>query len=125
MPIVRLKSYAINAFIMGCHFDKKNWSPSIGDELQGFMEPINATNAGDGLGMKVPCQLFFLVEEKFIIILQEKNQHTFVKFKNLLRNIEKCRLYLLFHLCRLYLLFHLCRHPSELEIPQCSILRRI
>ena len=31
-----------------------------------------ATNAGDGLGMKAPCQLFFLAEEKFIIILQEK-----------------------------------------------------
>ena len=31
-----------------------------------------ATNAGDGLGMKVPCQLFFLTEEKFIIILQEE-----------------------------------------------------
>ena len=30
------------------------------------------TNAGDGLGMKVPCQLFFLDEEKFIIIIQEK-----------------------------------------------------
>ena len=30
------------------------------------------TNASDGLGMKVPCQLFFLAEEKFIIILQEK-----------------------------------------------------
>ena len=30
------------------------------------------TNAGDGLGMKVPCQLFFLAEEKFIIIVQEK-----------------------------------------------------
>ena len=98
-------------------------STSIGDELQGFMEPTNkldkyavvvkgkdgdvighlplgmsgkfaktvfyflksdknhhckitvtgkATNAGDGLGMKVTCQLFFLAEEKFIIILQEK-----------------------------------------------------
>ena len=31
-----------------------------------------AANAGDGLGMKVPCQLFFLAEEKFIVILQEK-----------------------------------------------------
>ena len=31
-----------------------------------------AINAGDGLGMKVPCQLFFLAEEKFIIIIQEK-----------------------------------------------------
>ena len=35
-----------------------------------------AANAGDRLGMKVPCQLFFLAEEKFIIILQEKlNKH--------------------------------------------------
>ena len=108
---------------MGYQVCKKNWTPSIGDELQGFMEPTNkldkyavavkgkdgdvidhlplgksgkfpkrvfyylksdknhhckitvtgkATNAGDGLGMKVPCQLFFLAEEKFIIILQEK-----------------------------------------------------
>ena len=31
-----------------------------------------ATNVGDILGMKVPCQLFFLTEEEFIIILQEK-----------------------------------------------------
>ena len=31
-----------------------------------------ATDVDDGLGMKVSCQLFFLVEEKFIIILQEK-----------------------------------------------------
>ena len=30
-----------------------------------------ATNAVDGLEMKVPCQ-FFLAEEKFIIVLQEK-----------------------------------------------------
>ena len=108
---------------MGYHVYKKNWIPSIGDELQGFMEPTNklgkyalaikgkdsdvighlpllksgkfakkvfyflksdknhhckitvtgkATKAGDGLGMKVPCQLFFLSEEKFIIIFQEK-----------------------------------------------------
>ena len=107
IPIVRLKSYAINAFVMGYHVYKKNWTPSIGDELQGFMEPTNkldkyavavkgkdgdvighlplgksgkfaktvfyflksgknihckitltekATNAGDGLRMKVPCQ---------------------------------------------------------------------
>ena len=106
---------------MGYHVYKKNWTPFIGDELQGFMEPINkyavaakgkdgdvtghlsletsgksgktvfyflksdknhhckitvtgkATNAGDGLGMKVLCQLFFFDEEKFIIVLQEKN----------------------------------------------------
>ena len=105
------------------YFYKKNWTPSIGDQLQGFMKPINkldkyavavngkdgdsighlplgksgkvektasyflnsdknhrckttvtgkATNAGDGLGVKVPCQLLFLDKEKFIIILQEK-----------------------------------------------------
>ena len=41
IPIVRLKSYAINAFVMGYHVYKKNWTPSIGDELQGFMEPTN------------------------------------------------------------------------------------
>ena len=123
IPIVRLKSYAINAFVMGYHVYKKNWTPSIGDELQGFMEPTNkldkyavavkgkdgdvighlplgksgkfaktvfyflksnknhhckitvtgkATDAGDGLGMKVPCQLFFLTKEKFMIFFQEK-----------------------------------------------------
>ena len=31
-----------------------------------------ATNSGDGHEVKVPCQLFFLDEEKFIIIPQEK-----------------------------------------------------
>ena len=41
IPIVRLKSYAINAFVMGYQVYKKNWTPSIGDELQGFMEPTN------------------------------------------------------------------------------------
>ena len=123
IPIVRLKSYAINAFVMGYHVYKKNWTPSIEDELQGFVEPRNkldkyavavkgkdgdvighlplgkpgkfaktvfyfmksdknnhckitvtgkATDAGDGPGMKVAYQLFFLAGEKFIIILQEK-----------------------------------------------------
>ena len=123
IPIVRLKSYAINTFVMGYQVYKKNWTPSIGDEIQGFMEPTNkldkyavavkgkdgnvighlplgksgkfaktiscflksdknhhckitvtgkAANAGGGLGMKAPCQLLFLIEEKFIIILQEK-----------------------------------------------------
>ena len=41
IPIVRLKSYAINGFVMGYHVYKKNWTPSIGDELQGFMKPTN------------------------------------------------------------------------------------
>ena len=123
IPIVRLKSYAINAFIIGYHVYKKNWTPSIEDELQGFMEPTNkldkyavalkgkdgdvidhfplgksgkfaktvfyflksdknhhckitvtgeATNDSDKLRMKVPCQLFFLAKEKFIIIFKGK-----------------------------------------------------
>ena len=121
IPIVKLKSCAVNAFVMSYHVYKKNWTPFFGDELQGFMEPTNkldkyavavrgkdvighlplgksgkfaktvlyflksdknhhskitvtgkATNAGNGLGMKVPCQLFFLAEEKFIIMLQGK-----------------------------------------------------
>ena len=38
------------------------------------------TNAGDGLGMKVPCQLFFPAEEKFIIILQEKHSKLLQSF---------------------------------------------
>ena len=41
IPIVRLKSYAINVFIIGYQVYKKNWTPSIADELQGFMEPTN------------------------------------------------------------------------------------
>ena len=41
IPIVRLKSYAINVSIMGYQVYKKNWTPSIADELQGFMEPKN------------------------------------------------------------------------------------
>ena len=123
IPIVRLKSYAVNAFVMGYHVYNKNRTPAIGDELLGFMEPTNrpdeyavavkgkdgdiighlplgksgkfaktifyflksdkshhckitvigkATNAGGGLGMKVPCQLLFLAKEKFIVIIQEK-----------------------------------------------------
>ena len=35
------KSYAINAFVMSYHVYKKNWTPSIGDELRGFTEPAN------------------------------------------------------------------------------------
>ena len=31
-----------------------------------------ATNAGDGLGMKVPCRLLFFAKEKYINVLKEK-----------------------------------------------------
>ena len=41
IPIVRLKSYGVNAFVMGDHVYKENWTPSIGDELHGLMEPTN------------------------------------------------------------------------------------
>ena len=47
IPIVRQKSYAINAFVMGYHVYKKNWTSSIGDELQGFMEPTVAVKGKD------------------------------------------------------------------------------
>ena len=42
IPIVRLKSYAINSsVVMGYHVYMKNWISSIGNELLGFMEPTN------------------------------------------------------------------------------------
>ena len=44
IPVARLKSYAINVFIMGQHVYKKNWTPSIGDELQVLMELTNKLN---------------------------------------------------------------------------------
>ena len=37
IPIVRLIQYEINAFVMGHHVYKSNWTPSGGDELQGCM----------------------------------------------------------------------------------------
>ena len=88
IPIVRLKSCAINAFVMVYHVYKKNWTPSIGEVKTVCKDSFlflksdknhhckitvtkEATNAVVGLEMKVPCQ-FFLAEEKFIIVLQEK-----------------------------------------------------
>ena len=42
IPIVRLKSYAINSsVVMGYHVHMKNWTSSIGNEVLGFMEPTN------------------------------------------------------------------------------------
>ena len=42
IPIVRLKSYAINSsVVMGYHVYMKNWTSSIGNEVLGFMEPTN------------------------------------------------------------------------------------
>ena len=38
---VRLKSYTINAFVMGYHVYKNDWTPSIRDQSQGFMKPTN------------------------------------------------------------------------------------
>ena len=44
IPVVRLKSFAINVFVMGYHVYQKNWTPSIGDGLQGFWnQKINRT----------------------------------------------------------------------------------
>ena len=45
IPIVRLKSYAINAFVMGYHVYKKNWTRSIGDDYRvSWNQQINWTN---------------------------------------------------------------------------------
>ena len=41
IPIARVKYYATNALVMRYQVYKKNWTPSIGDDLQGFMEPTN------------------------------------------------------------------------------------
>ena len=40
ITIARLKSYVINAFVMHYHVYKKNRTPFIGYELQGFMEQM-------------------------------------------------------------------------------------
>ena len=37
IPIARLKSDAINAFVIAYHFYKKNWTPSIGDGFLFFL----------------------------------------------------------------------------------------
>ena len=39
------------------------------------------TKAGDGLGMKVPCHLFYLTKEKFVIILEENSANFCKVFK--------------------------------------------
>ena len=41
IPIIKLISYEINTFVMGYHVYKSNWTPSVGDEFHGFMEPTN------------------------------------------------------------------------------------
>jgi len=41
IPIVRLIPHEMNAFVMGYHVYKNNWTPSVGDEFQGFMESTN------------------------------------------------------------------------------------
>ena len=41
IPIVKLISYEINAFVMGYHVYKNNGIPSVGDEVQGFMKLTN------------------------------------------------------------------------------------
>ena len=122
ISIVRLIQYEINAFVMGHHVYKSNWTPSVGDEFQGFMESTNivdkyavavkkddgeiighlplgksgkfaktvfyflkadkshgctitvtgkAINAGDCLGMKVPCKLFLLAKKTLFIFYKK------------------------------------------------------
>ena len=41
IPIIKLITYEIESFVMGYHVYKSRWTPSIGDEFYGFMEPTN------------------------------------------------------------------------------------
>ena len=40
-PIVLIRSYEINSFIMGYHVYKTNWTPVVGEKLTGVMESNN------------------------------------------------------------------------------------
>jgi len=42
MPIILLKSYKIEAFVMGHHVYKERWTPTIGEHLDAFMEQNNS-----------------------------------------------------------------------------------
>ena len=44
IPIILLKSYEIEAFVMGHHVYKERWTPTIGEHLDAFMEPNNSTD---------------------------------------------------------------------------------
>ena len=37
-PIVLIRSYEIDSFIMGYHVYKTNWAPVVGEQLTGVME---------------------------------------------------------------------------------------
>ena len=40
-PIVLIRSYEIDSFIMGYHVYKTNWTPVVGEKLTGVMESNN------------------------------------------------------------------------------------
>ena len=40
-PIVLIRSYEIDSFIMGYHVHKTNWTPAVGEKLTGVMESNN------------------------------------------------------------------------------------
>ena len=42
IPIILLKSYEIEAFVMGHHVYKERWTPTIGEHLDALMEPNNS-----------------------------------------------------------------------------------
>ena len=41
LPIVLVKSYQMEAFVMGYHVYKKTWKPFVGEKLDTAMEPNN------------------------------------------------------------------------------------
>ena len=42
ISIILLKSYEIEAFVMGHHVYKERWTPIIGEHLDTLMEPNNS-----------------------------------------------------------------------------------
>ena len=93
IPIVRLKSYAINAFVMGYHVYKKNWTPSIGDELQGFMEPTNKLDKyavavkgkdGDVIGHLPLGKSGKFAKTVFYFLKSDKNHHCKIMTKTII-----------------------------------------
>ena len=84
IPIVRLKSYAINAFVMGYHVYKKNWTSFIGDEFQDFMGLTNKLDKyavavkgkdGDVIGHLPLVKSVKFSKTVFYCLKSDKNHH--------------------------------------------------
>ena len=84
IPIVRLKSYVINAFVMGYHVYKKNWTSFIGYEFQDFMGLTNKLDKyavavkgkdGDVIGHLPLVKSVKFSKTVFYCLKSDKNHH--------------------------------------------------